>query len=78
MSTALIFIQAMTGICVFFNVWAEPLLPHMQNAGMPIYVATMIATVAVMWALCPHVDASVALLEFDNEGGWSSMVSSTR
>jgi len=44
----------------------------MQNMFMPVYVVVFIATVAVMWALCPHVDASTALLEFTNEGGWSS------
>lgn len=45
----------------------------MQNAFMPVYVASFIATIAVMWALCPHVDAHTALMDFKDEGGWSSM-----
>lgn len=60
---------ACTSVCVFFNIWAEPILPHMQNAVMPIYVAAWIGTVAVMWALCPHVDAQTALLEFSDDAG---------
>ncbi|KAK3069571.1 hypothetical protein LTR53_011981 [Teratosphaeriaceae sp. CCFEE 6253] len=63
---------AVTLICVVFNIWAEPILPHMQNLFMPIYVAAFIATIAVMWALCPHVDAHTALVEVTNSGGWSS------
>ena len=54
------------------NIWGEPILPHMQNAFMPVYVAAFIGTIAVMWALCPHVDAHAALIEVTNEGGWSS------
>ena len=64
---------AVTGICVGFNIWGEPILPHLENAFMPVYVAAFIATIAVMWALCPHVDAHTALMEVTNEGGWSSI-----
>jgi choline transport protein len=53
-------------------IWGEPILPHLQNAFMPVYVAAFIATIAVMWALCPHVDAHAALVEVSNGGGWSS------
>ncbi|KAK3115166.1 hypothetical protein LTR53_005765 [Teratosphaeriaceae sp. CCFEE 6253] len=63
---------AVTLICVVFNIWAEPILPHMQNLFMPVYVAAFIATIAVMWALCPHLDAHTALVEVTNSGGWSS------
>ncbi|KAK1811741.1 hypothetical protein LTR12_013876 [Friedmanniomyces endolithicus] len=65
-------VVAVTLICVFFNIFAEPLLPHMQNLFLPVYVGAFIATVAVMCALCPHVDAYTALIEITNEGGWSS------
>ncbi|KAK1086240.1 hypothetical protein LTR33_001663 [Friedmanniomyces endolithicus] len=65
-------VVAVTLICVFFNIFAEPLLPHMQNLFLPVYVGAFIATVAVMCALCPHVDAYTALVEVTNEGGWSS------
>ncbi len=65
-------VVAVTLICVFFNIFAEPLLPHMQNLLLPVYVGAFIATVAVMCALCPHVDAYTALIEITNEGGWSS------
>jgi len=65
-------VVAMTAICVFFNIWGEPILPHMQNAFMPVYIIAFIATIAVMWALVPHVDARTALIEITNEGGWSS------
>ncbi|KAK0269392.1 hypothetical protein LTR35_014881 [Friedmanniomyces endolithicus] len=65
-------VVAVTLICVFFNIFAEPLLPHMQNLFLPVYVGAFIATVAVMCALCPHVDAYTALIEVTNEGGWSS------
>jgi len=63
----------MTAICVVFNVYFERILPLMQNIFMPVYVAAFIATIAVMWAMIPHVDAKTALLEFTDEGGWSSM-----
>ncbi|TKA83850.1 hypothetical protein B0A55_00119 [Friedmanniomyces simplex] len=65
-------VVAVTLICVLFNIFGEPMLPHMQNLFLPVYVATFVATIAVMWALCPHVDAYTALVEVTNEGGWSS------
>jgi len=64
---------ALTAFCVVWNIWGEPLLPHMQNMFMPVYVAVCIATIVVMWVLCPHVDAHTALIEATNTGGWSSM-----
>ncbi|KXL51510.1 hypothetical protein M433DRAFT_60067 [Acidomyces richmondensis BFW] len=64
---------ALTAFCVVWNIWGEPLLPHMQNLFMPVYVAVCIATIVVMWVLCPHVDAHTALIEVTNTGGWNTM-----
>ncbi|KAK3676608.1 hypothetical protein LTR78_003382 [Recurvomyces mirabilis] len=63
---------AMTAFCAVFNIFAEPILPLMQTTFMPVYIATFVATIAIFWALCPHVDAHAALLEITNEGGWST------
>lgn len=60
-------------ICIVMNIWAEHLLPAIQNATMVLHVAGFIATVSVFWALGPKVDARTALLDFTDEGGWSTM-----
>lgn len=63
---------ATAAVCVFFNVWAESILPQMQNVAMVFHVGGFIATIAVLWAMAPHVSATEALLTFENEGGWAS------
>jgi amino acid transporter len=66
-------VVAVTAICVFFNIWAEPLLPYLQTAFLPVYVGTFIATVAVLWTIDSGVDARDALLELKDFGGWNSI-----
>ena len=65
-------VVASTGVCCFVNIFAEKILPQLQYAAMVFHVGGFIATVAVLWALAPHVDARTALLTFDNQGGWST------
>jgi choline transport protein len=44
----------------------------LQYVAMVVHVGSLIATIAVLWAMAPHVDARVALLIFENDGGWVS------
>ncbi|KAK4550236.1 hypothetical protein LTR36_003203 [Oleoguttula mirabilis] len=60
-------------ISTVFNIWAERLLPALQNLTMCLHVAAFIATVSVFWALGPRIDARTALLDFTDDGGWTSM-----
>ncbi|TKX24010.1 amino acid permease-8 [Elsinoe australis] len=54
------------------NIYGAGLLPAMQNAVFAVHIFAFIAVVAVMWVLCPHVDANSAFNTFENFGGWSS------
>lgn len=65
-------VVAVAAVCVFCNIYLEKILPQINNAAMYVHVGGFIATIAVLWALAPHVSAKEALLTFENEGGWSS------
>ena len=64
---------AVTLICVLVNIWGERQLPGMQNATMCLYITAFLATVVVLWDLGPRIDAKTALLDFTDEGGWSTI-----
>ena len=64
---------ACTALVTGFNIWAEKILPHMQNLFAPVYVGLWLATIAVLAASGPHVSGYEAILDFQDFGGWNSM-----
>ena len=59
--------------CLAVNVWGTRIFPILQNVIMVIHMFGFVAVIVVLWVLAPHVDASTAIFEFTNLGGWSSM-----
>ncbi len=53
-----------------FNIFGEKILPMSQNIDAVLYVGLWIATIAVLAATGPHVDAHTALLKFNDLGNW--------
>ena len=66
-------VVACTALVSFFNIWGEPILPHMQNTFAPIYAALWLATIICLAATGPHVDSHTAILEFTDLGGWNNL-----
>lgn len=54
------------------NIFANSLMPKVQNAFMIVHVAGFLAVMIVMGVLGEHVDAKTALLTFTNSGGWKT------
>lgn len=64
---------ASTACCCLINIFADRILPRLQYVSLAVHLGGFIITIAVLWALAPHVDAKAALLTFENEGGWPTM-----
>lgn len=69
--TLLVFPVMLT--CLLFNVVFSSMLPRIQNVVMFLHVLFFLTIVIVLWVVAPHVKSHVALMEFQNTGGWSTM-----
>lgn len=55
-----------------FNIWFSNFFPLLNNISMVLHVMGFVAVVVVLWVLAPHAPAEQVLLNFTNEGGWST------
>ncbi|KAK4546636.1 hypothetical protein LTR36_001853 [Oleoguttula mirabilis] len=56
-----------------FNIWLSNFFPMLNNISMVLHIMGFVAVVVVLWVLAPHAPIDQVLLNFTNEGGWSSM-----
>lgn len=56
-----------------FNIWLSNFFPLLNNISMVLHIMGFVAVVVVLWVLAPHAPIDQVLLNFTNEGGWSSM-----
>lgn len=56
-----------------FNIWCSWCFSILNNISMVLHITGLVAVVVTLWVLAPHPPASEVLLQFANEGGWSTM-----
>lgn len=66
-------VLAVVVISGIFNIWLSNFFPLLNNISMVLHVTGFVAVVVVLWVLAPHAPAHEVLLNFTNEGGWSSI-----
>ncbi|KAK6376338.1 hypothetical protein LTS17_006933 [Exophiala oligosperma] len=61
-----------TVFCISFNTIFASRLPIIEGMILILHVVGWFAIVITLWVMAPRADAHTALLEFTNNGGWSS------
>ncbi|KAF2728896.1 amino acid transporter-like protein [Polyplosphaeria fusca] len=63
---------AIVFFCVVFNTSLASRLPIIEAFALMLHIGGFFAIIITLWATAPRRSASVALLEFTNNGGWRS------
>ncbi|KAL6241072.1 hypothetical protein RBB50_011975 [Rhinocladiella similis] len=61
-----------TVFCISFNTVFASRLPIIEAMILILHVVGFFAIVITLWVMAPRADAHTALLDFTNNGGWSS------
>ncbi|KAL3703931.1 hypothetical protein TMatcc_009621 [Talaromyces marneffei ATCC 18224] len=68
---------AITAFSIFFNTFLAKRLPMVEALILILHIVGLFAIIIPLWVMAPRASAKSVFTQFDNNGGWSSLGTST-
>lgn len=68
---------AITAFSIFFNTFLAKRLPMVEALILILHIVGLFAIIIPLWVMAPRASAKSVFTQFNNDGGWNSLGSST-
>ncbi|EED24126.1 GABA permease, putative [Talaromyces stipitatus ATCC 10500] len=70
-------VVAITAFSVFFNTFLAKRLPMVEALILILHIVGLFAIIIPLWVMAPRASAKSVFTQFNNDGGWNSLGTST-